>query len=170
MIGTISIDVREDVERRLFEGRNDRDEVETAIRWFVGMHNTGVPWRDMLLIAPGKRKWRERIAAATLLQGVPCRLLLGEPGMLPDPSSDVIHAASMYGAEGLAMPVVAFVGLGDLPWKRQPLDEARRIVRASAQVATRYLWMSRSRASALADPLFTASDATRLDPATDSPP
>ena len=134
---------------------NDRDEAEAAARWVVGVRAGGTPWRDVLVVAPGKRKWRERIAKALDGVSVPHRMLLGEPGATRDPEADVVHVVSLYGAEGLSAPAVAVVGLGDLPWKQQPLDEAVRVVVACLEVATERLEVSSSRPSTLVDALVS---------------
>ena len=138
---------------------NDRDEAVTATRWLVAAHAAGCRWRDVLVVAPGKRKWRDRLAAALEAASVPYRMLLGEPGALPG-DGDVVHVASLYGARGLSFPQVAIVGLGDLPWKQQPLDEALEVTAAACRVATRDLHLSWSRPSALVDRVFPQDDAT----------
>ena len=138
---------------RLIDRLNDRDEAEAAARWIVGVRAGGTPWRDVLVVAPGKRKWREKLAKALDAVSVPHRMLLGEPGAARDAEADVVHVVSLYGAEGLSMPAVAVVGLGDLPWKQQPLDEAVRVVVACLQVATGQLEVSASRSSPLVDAL-----------------
>ena len=138
---------------------NDRDEAESAARWVAALHAAGAPWSDVLVVAPGKRKWRDRLATALDAAAVPHRMLLGEPGALPA-DGEVVHVASLYGAEGLSFPVVALVGLGDLPWKRQPHEEAVRVVQASIAVATRRLRISRSRPSALFGDRPVAAPAT----------
>ena len=143
------IAVRDGVALHYLPAARDRDEADAAARFAADAHAAGLAWRDVLVVAPGKRKWRERLAVALDALQVPHRMLLGEPGALPDAAADVVHVASLYGAEGLACPAVCVVGLGDLPWKQQPLDEAVRIVAAAAAVATQRVMLSSSKSSAL---------------------
>ncbi len=154
MLPPAAVAVRDGVKATVGRCVRAREEAEAATRWLVERHAAGTPWRDVLLIAPGKRKWSERLAKALDAASVPYRMLLGDPGAMPDPDLEVVHVTSLHGAAGLARPAVAIVGLGDLPWKRQPLDEAVRVVHACMRVATERLAVSHSRPSALVAAMY----------------
>ena len=130
-------------------------ELDAAFDWLATSRRIGTPWRDMALVVPGKRAWRERVIAALDARGIPHRLLIGHPGARPDFEDDLLHAASIYTAIDFRRPVVAAVGLGELPWKTQPLEEALRVTRAIVDGTGRALHLSFSRTSTLTDALFT---------------
>ena len=152
--------LRPDVAARLVRGRGPRDEVEAATRWLVERHADGHPWRDLALVVPGKRKWRDPIAAVFDAHRVPHRMLVGHPGAVPSYDDDLLHAMSLHTAIATTHPVVAIVGLGDLPWKQQSLDEATSLVEAAVASATAHLFVSWSKASSLTAALLPADAAS----------
>lgn len=135
-----------------------REEVEGATRWLIARHDDGHAWRAMALVVPGKRKWRDRVVDAFDALRVPHRLLIGHPGASPerfdDGVDDVVQALSLYAADTLTVPIVAIVGLGDLPWKRQALDEAVRAVVGARDAARSQVRLSFSKRSPLVDALI----------------
>lgn len=149
--------------RTVVRGAGPRDELEGACRWLVDLHAEGHAWRDLMLVVPGKRKWRDPLVRVLDDLAIPHRLLVAHPGAEPDFADDLVHAVSLYTAEHVARPVIAVVGLGDLPWKQQGLDEALRVVTEVAAGAGAHLRLSWSKDSALTDRLFTSpgSDARR---------
>lgn len=144
------------IETVVVRGSGPRDEVESACRWLVARHEAGAAWRDLMLVVPGKRKWRDPLVRVLDDLAIPHRLLVAHPGAQPDFSDDLVHAVSLYTAEHVARPVIAIVGLGDLPWKQQGLEEALRVVTKVATGAGEYLRLSWSKDSALTDRLFTS--------------
>ena len=136
------------------EADDRQGELDAAFAWLATLRRIGTPWRDMALVVPGKRAWRERVIAALDARGVPHRLLIGHPGARPDFEDDLLHAASIYTAIDFPRAVVAAVGLGELPWKKQSLEEALRVTRAMVDGTGRALHLSFSRRSRLTDALF----------------
>ena len=138
----------------------DRDEVGTATRWLIARHDEGHAWRAMALVVPGKRKWKAYVEQSFDASDVPHRMLVGHPGAtrdrFDDGLTDVVHALSLYAAVDLDLPIVAIVGLGDLPWKQQPLDEALRVVERARHGARSHVLLSYSKRSVLVDALFAA--------------
>ena len=153
----LASDVDVQVERRA----GPRDEVEAACRWLVARHQDGTAWRDMTLVVPGKRKWRDPLVATLDALRIPHRLLVGHPGAVADFADDVVHAMSLYTAAeatGSVGAIVAMVGLGDLPWKQQSLDDAVDVTMAVLRRGRR-VRVSWSRKSALTERLID-SDVT----------
>lgn len=133
-----------------------RDEVDTAVRWLVDRRADGLVWRDCALVVPGKRKWREPVIAALDAARVPHRLLIGHPGAAPDFADDLLHAVSLF--TPVACAAVAIVGLGDLPWKQQTVDEAEAAVLAAIRGASSRVSLSWSKRSALVERLIVYAD------------
>ncbi len=147
------------VERR----SGPRDEVDAASRWLIEIHSAGTPWRDMAFVVPGKRKWRDPLVATFDALRIPHRLLVGHPGAKPDFDDDVVHAMSLFTAAEVSRPVVAIVGVGDLPWKQQSIDDATAVTMATLRGAGRHAWLSWSRASAATERLIDADAASPVD-------
>jgi hypothetical protein len=134
--------------------RGPRDEVAEALDWLGAAHREGRAWRELALVVPGKRKWIVPVVAELDARGIPHRLLVGRPGAEPDFAEDALHAVSLY--TPIACAAIAIVGLGDLPWKTQPLDEAARAVRSAVAGASAAVRLSWSKESALVATLIDA--------------
>lgn len=139
------------VQRRI----NSKDEANAVAQWFVDQHRAGYAWRDMAVLAPGKRNWRDPIAAAFDREGIPHRMLLGDKQLGPDFGGDHVHVMTLHAVEGLEFQVVAVLGVGDLPWKSQTLEEAARLLYVAMTRATHALTISHSKPSALVERLLS---------------
>ena len=62
---------------------NAKDEANAAADWLLARHESGIAWRDCVVLAPGKRNWRAPLAAALDGAGIPHRMMLGDPGRGP---------------------------------------------------------------------------------------
>lgn len=138
------------VEKRI----NARDESDGAVQWLLDRRAAGDAWRDLVVLAPGKRNWRDPLAKALDRAGIPYRMLLGDPQAGPDLNADLVHVMTLHAIEGLAFPVVAVVGIGDFPWKSQTLDEVARLLHVAMTRATHALRISYSKPSTLVERLL----------------
>lgn len=138
---------------------NARDEADAVATWLGEHASAGIAWREMVVVAPGKRNWREPLQRALDRAGIPCRMLLGDPSIEADFSGDHVLVMTFHAFEGTRCPVVAVVGVGDLPWKQQTLDEAGRLLEAAMSGATRALAVSHSKPSALVERLLAGGPA-----------
>ena len=133
---------------------NANDEAREAVLWLLDQRRAGHAWREMVVVAPGKRNWRDPIARALAGADMPCRMLLGDPTLATDGSEDLVHVMTLHAVAALEFRVVAIVGVGDLPWKTQTLEEATALVRAAMGRATHALSISWSKPSALVRRVF----------------
>ena len=132
---------------------NAKDEARSVADWLLRQAASGRPWSEMALLAPGKRNWRDPIAAALEAAAIHCRMLLGDPSSVYRCGGDRVHVMTLYAIDGIELPVVAVVGIGDLPWKTQTLDDAGRLLDRALRSATRASRVSWSKESALVDHL-----------------
>lgn len=135
---------------------NAADEARAAARWLVEKHAAGHAWRDMVVLAPGKRNWRDPMDRALTRDSIPHLQLLGAPHLSPDLDRDHVHVMTLHAVEGLQFQVVAVLGVGDLPWKSQTLDEAARLAHVAMTRATHALQVFHSKPSALVERLLAA--------------
>ncbi len=138
------------VQRRV----NANDEADTAAEWLAEKHRAGYAWRDLVVLAPGKRNWREPIAKALTREEIPHRMLLGDKSLAPDFVGDHVHVMTLHGVKGLEFPGVAVLGIGDLPWKSQTLEEVARLLYVAMTRATHALLILHSKPSALVERLL----------------
>jgi superfamily I DNA/RNA helicase len=81
-------------------------------------------------------------------------MLLGER-TLPDFAADHVHVMTLHSVKGLEFPAVAVLGIGDLPWKSQTLEDAARLLYVAMTRATHALMISHSKPSALVERLLS---------------
>ncbi len=143
----------------LVERTNAKDEANAAAAWLLEQRRAGRAWRDCAVAAPGKRNWRAPIAAALDRAGIPCRMMLGDPSTRCERDADVVHVMTLHAIAGSTFAAIAMLGIGDLPWKRQTLDEATTVVDAAMACAGDALLLSCSKPSALAERLRERADA-----------
>ena len=134
---------------------NARDEADAAALWLLDQQRAGRAWRDMVVLAPGKRNWRDPIAQALEREGIPYRMLLGDPTMQPD-AGDHVQVMTLHAVRELEFPVIAVLGIGDLPWKSQTLEEVARLLYVVMTRATAALLISHSKPSTLVERLLAA--------------
>ena len=139
------------VQRRI----NANDEAQAAAQWLLERHRAGYAWRDMVVLAPGKRNWRDPIAKALEREAIPHRMLLGDRKIGPDFVADQVHVMTLHAVKGLEFPAVAVLGIGDLPWKSQTLEDAARLLYVAMTRATHALMISHSKPSALVERLLS---------------
>lgn len=138
------------VQRRVNAG----DEADHAVQWLRDQRRAGYAWRDLVVLAPGKRNWREPLVRALDREGVPYRMLLGNKSLHADFAADHVHVMTLHAAKGLEFPGVAVVGIGDLPWKSQSLQDAAKLLYVAMTRATHALLISYSKPSTLVDRLL----------------
>ena len=148
---------RRGIEPIVLQRLNARDEADTVAQWLLERHRAGHAWKDMAILAPGKRNWRDPIAKACARDGIPVRMLLGDKTIQPDFDGDHVHVMTLFAAEGLAIPVVAVVGIGDLPWKSQTTDGVVSLLSMAMTRATHALMICHSKRSALVERLESTS-------------
>lgn len=134
---------------------NASDEANAAVQWLLDKRSAGHAWREMVILAPGKRNWRDPIAKALQREAIPCRMLLGDKSVKPDFVGDHVHVMTLHAVKGLEFPAVAVLGIGDLPWKTQTLEEAARLLYVAMTRATHALLISHSKPSTLVERLLS---------------
>lgn len=134
---------------------NANDEADAAAQWLLERHRAGYAWKDMVVLAPGKRNWREPLAKALFREGIPYRMLLGDPKLGPDFDGDHVHVMTLHAVKGLEFPAVVVVGIGDLPWKMQTIEDAARLLYVAMTRATHVLTISYSKPSMLVERLLS---------------
>ncbi len=144
------------VERSIEKRINAKDEAATAADWLLAHHAAGQAWRDMVVLAPGKRNWRDPVAAALDDRAIPYRMLLGDPTRETERAGDHVHVMTLHAVEGLVFADVAVLGAGDLPWKTQTLDEVTRLLQTAVMHATHALLVLHSKPSALVEVVHAA--------------
>ena len=147
---------RPGVEALVQQRVNANDEASAAAKWLLDLRRSGHAWRDMVVVAPGKRNWRDPIAKALLRESIPGRMMLGDPSSKPDFTGDHVHVMTLHAVEGLEFPAVAVLGIGDLPWKTQTLEEAARLLDRAMTRATHALLVSHSKKSMLVERLLSS--------------
>ena len=115
---------------------NANDEAQAAAQWLLDRRRAGDAWRDMVVLAPGKRNWREPILKALEREAIPYRMLLGDKTIGPDFAADHVHVMTLHAVKDLEFPAVAVLGIGDLPWKSQTLEDAARLLYVAMTRAT----------------------------------
>ena len=145
---------RRGVEPIVQKRMNASDEGDAAAQWLLEKRRAGYAWREMVVLAPGKYGWRDPIARSLARAGVPHRLLLGDRKTGPDFVGDHVHVMTLHAVKGLEFPAVAVLGIGDLPWKSQTLEDAARLLYVAMTRATHALLISHSRRSTLVDRLL----------------
>ena len=142
---------RRGVEPVVQQRTNANDESQAAARWLAEKHRAGYAWRDMVVLAPGKRNWRGPIQNALDREGIPSRMLLGDKRIGPEFAGDHVHVMTLHAVKGLEFPAVAVLGIGDLPWKSQTLEDAARLLYVAMTRATHALLISHSKRSDLVE-------------------
>ena len=158
-VSTITLPVssgRRGVEPLVQRRANAADEANAAAHWLVEKHRAGYAWRDMAVLIPGKRGWDDLLRKALERDAVPHQVLLGVHKRNANFGGDCVCVLSMHSAKGLEFPAVAMLGLGDLPWKQQDLEDAARLAYVAMTRATHALSISYSRMSALVEKLIAA--------------
>jgi hypothetical protein len=140
---------RRGVEPIVQKRTNANDEAQAAALWLAEKHRAGYAWRDMVVLAPGKRNWRDPLAKALEREDIPTRMLLGDKKIGPDFIGDHVHVMTLHAVKGLEFPAVAVVGIGDLPWKSQTLEDAARLLYVAMTRATHALLILHSKRSDL---------------------
>lgn len=154
--GATALTFPDDVERLVQPCRNAKDEAAVAAEWLVARRAAGTPWRDMVVAAPGKRNWRDPIAAAFDRHAIPCRMLLGYPDRAIDRDGDHVHVVTLHAVATQVFDDVAVLGVGDLPWKSQTLDEVTGLLQTAMSRATQALLVLYSKPSTLVERLRSA--------------
>ncbi len=134
--------------------RGSADEANACAQWLLDRRRAGYAWRDLAVLAPGKRNWRAPLLKALTREGIPVRMLLGDKALKPDFAADEVHVMTLHAVKGLEFPAVAVVGIGDLPWKRQTIEEAARLLYVGMTRATHALSISYSKSSELVERLL----------------
>lgn len=152
---TVPVLARDGVEPVVQKRINANDEANAATQWLLDKQRAGYAWRDMVILAPGKRNWRDPIAKALQREAIPYRMLLGDKSIGPDFGGDHVHVMTLHAVKGLEFPAVAVLGIGDLPWKTQTLEEAARLLYVAMTRATHALLISHSKPSTLVERLLS---------------
>jgi hypothetical protein len=118
-----------------------RDEAMTAADLLSNAHRQGHSWGEMAIICR-RHAEIEECAAALQRRRLPHQVRKSSGSF--DPTADTIKLMTMHVSKGLEFPVVALVGVGDMPGAKQDESEEARLFYVAATRATQELYITLS--------------------------